>query len=60
MRDSIKTQLPRLENLVKHDTVIWIKIKIETKLKTLEKISSNVDLLRTDYYTTVPGDQDMA
>lgn len=37
---------------------MWIKINIETKLKSLEKISRNVDSLCTDYYVTVLNDQD--
>lgn len=39
----IKAQLTRLENLLKYDTLLCTIIKIETKLKTLEKIYSNVD-----------------
>lgn len=33
--------------------------KIETKFKTLKKISGNVDSLHTDYYAQVPEVQDV-
>lgn len=41
----IRAQQTRLENLLKDNIFPWTKIKINTKLKTLEKVFSNVDSL---------------
>lgn len=57
-RGSLKALLIRLENLVIHEKVTWAKIKINTKLKTLEKVSANTDSLRIDSYTIAPVDHE--
>lgn len=51
--------MTQLENILKYDTLLLTTIKIKSKFMILEKISNNVDYLCTDYYATVPEDQDM-
>lgn len=58
-RGSLKAQLTRLETALTDDSVAWTRIKLEIKLKALEKISSSIEELRSDYYTSVPEDEDM-
>lgn len=58
-RGSLKAQVTRLETLVKDKSVTWTKLKLDTKLKALEKISCSVEELRSEYYVTAPEDQDM-
>lgn len=47
-----------MEAVVNDDATVWNKIKVESKLKSLEKISSYVDELRMDYYNVIPETDD--
>ncbi|XP_035224270.1 uncharacterized protein LOC118196909 [Stegodyphus dumicola] len=57
-KGSLKAQLTRIETVIADSTSTWTKIKIDAKLKALEKMSVALDTLRSEYYIAVPEKDD--
>lgn len=57
-KGSLKAQLTRIETSLQDKSIEWTKIKIDSKLKNLEKTAYAIDALRTEYFNIVPENED--
>ena len=59
-KGALKAQLTRQESCMTDEKSEWTKVKLELKLKNLDKLLCTLDTLRTEFYEAVPETEDIA